>query len=152
MSEQQRGVRGIDHIIVLVRGDRIEEVAAQWRSTLGLQFDDMTDEAIGVRVIIDLDSGIELIAPLGEFGSHGAFFTKYIEENGEGLQSVVFRVDDLDAATQRATEAGSTVLRHYEPSGTEPYAHRYDVFKENALSPINGVFVSLAQLQKKPGH
>jgi 4-hydroxyphenylpyruvate dioxygenase-like putative hemolysin len=62
---------------------------------------------------------VELIAPLGRFGTHGEFFTNYIEEHGEDVQSIVFKVDDLDAATRHAVDGGVIVLRRFQTAGTE---------------------------------
>lgn len=142
-------IRGIDHVVLLVRGDHIDAIAKQWTDILGVEFEEMADETLGVRVVINLDAGIELLAPLGSYGSHGAVLEQHLAEHGEGFFSLVVKVDDAEAAGERAVAAGSTVVRRFETSGSEVYAHRYDRFLELALTPIGGINVTVAELRKR---
>ncbi|MCA1843060.1 MAG: VOC family protein [Actinobacteria bacterium] len=155
---------GIDHVAIVVRQENLDDAAARWAEVLGLHYEAIHDEELGVRAFLDLEAGVELIAPLGRTGRFGDFFSRFLDEHGEGLQSVVLRVDDLDGAKTRALSAGcrllpavartlpavERILPAIELHHDDPPADRSDRFVELPLAPIWGTHVTLAGLEKKP--
>jgi hypothetical protein len=90
-----------------------------------------------------------LIAPMTTETVHGAFFQDYLDRRGEGLQSIILRVGDIESAADRATKAGSKILRRSGLGGDEPYFEEYAHFIELPLDPINDVYVTIAQIEKR---
>lgn len=143
-------VRGVHHVAIVVRPENLDAVAAKWAAVLGVEFDEFSDEETGLRVFAALEAGFELIAPLGPTGRYGPFYTRWLEEHGEGLQTVVFNVDDLGAAEERAEAGGCSLLPLVELKGHEPFAHRYDHYVERPLTPIGGINLCVADIRVKP--
>jgi Glyoxalase/Bleomycin resistance protein/Dioxygenase superfamily len=143
-------VLGIDHVALVVRGENIDAVAAEWERALGLDFEEVNRPDLGLRIKIDLDAGVELVAPLGDVGSHGPFFQRYLDEHGEGFQSIIFRVGNLEQATDRAAKAGKSVIRTSVLRGDEPWFDRYSEFVELPLEPINGIHATVARIEQIP--
>ncbi|HVW32074.1 MAG TPA: VOC family protein [Acidimicrobiia bacterium] len=133
----------------VVRPENLDRVARRWSEVLGLQFDEVDDEEIGLRVMVDMTAGLELIAPHGPTGRYGPFYTRYLEEHGEGFQTVVFRVDDLEAAEQRAAAAGIQILPRVHLTGDESFADRFERYVELPLSPICGTHVVVADIEER---
>ncbi len=60
------------------------------------------------------DTQLELIQPMGDEGLH----REYLDEKGEGIQHVMFAVDDFDKETAELTAKGcEVVLRANMPTG-----------------------------------
>ena len=98
----------IDHLVVRV-GD-LDEGIATYRDTLGLTLD-RTDEsaALGIKqAFFNLPGGgfIEVVAPIDAQSAVG----QALEKRGEGIHTVAFAVDDLDAACARLKEGGARLI------------------------------------------
>ena len=96
-----------DHLVVRV-GD-LDEGIATYRDTLGLTLD-RTDEseALGIKqAFFNLPGGgfIEVVAPTSPQSAVG----QALDKRGEGIHTVAFAVDDLDA-TCAAMKAGGARL------------------------------------------
>ena len=96
-----------DHLVVRV-GD-IDEGIATYRNQLGLTLD-RTDEneALGIKqAFFNLPGGgfIEVVAPIGPQSAVG----QALEKRGEGIHTIAFAVDDLEA-TCAAMKAGGARL------------------------------------------
>jgi methylmalonyl-CoA/ethylmalonyl-CoA epimerase len=142
-------VLGVHHVAFVVRMENLERVAQRWTEVLGLSFDEVDSEEDGLRVLIDMTAGIELIAPHGPTGRFGPFYTRYLEEHGEGFQAVVLKVEDLGAAESRAVAAGQRVLPPVRLKGDEPYADRFERYVELPLAPVLGTHVVVADIAEK---
>ena len=97
-----------DHLVVRV-GD-LEEGIATYRDTLGLTLD-RTDEsaALGIKqAFFNLPGGgfIEVVAPIDGQSAVG----QALEKRGEGIHTVAFSVDDLDAACAGLKAGGARLI------------------------------------------
>ena len=102
------GIRGIDHVALVVRD--VEEAIAYFTGTLGLGLlhDEVTTASGGARLVF-LDAGnvaIQLVSPTGPDGPMAAHLT----EHGEGLHHVCLAVDDIEASVAAlAPDAGVVI-------------------------------------------
>ena len=96
-----------DHLVVRVKD--IDEGIATYRDKVGLTLDRTEEsEALGIKqAFFNLPDGgfIEVVAPTGPDSAVG----KALEGRGEGIHTVAFAVDDLDA-TCAAMKAGGAQL------------------------------------------
>jgi methylmalonyl-CoA/ethylmalonyl-CoA epimerase len=83
---------------------------------------------------------LELIAPLGDDPDH--FIRRFLNERGEGLHHLTFKVYDINEAVERATEMGFTVTG---------FDDRLDNWKEAFIHPrsSHGVLVQFAEFPAK---
>ena len=107
-----------DHLVVRV-GD-LDEGIATYRDTLGLTLD-RTDEsaALGIKqAFFNLPGGgfIEVVAPIDAQSAVG----QALEKRGEGIHTVAFAVDDLDAACARLKEGGARLIGE---GGAQVFVH-----------------------------
>ena len=107
-----------DHLVVRV-GD-LDEGIATYRDTLGLALDrtDQSD-ALGIKqAFFHLPGGgfIELVAPLDSQSAVG----QALEKRGEGIHTVAFAVDDLDAACARLKAGGARLIGE---GGAQVFVH-----------------------------
>lgn len=97
-----------DHLVVRV-GD-IDEGIATYRDALGLTLD-RTDEseALGIKqAFFNLPDGgfIEVVAPISADSAVG----QALDKRGEGIHTVAFAVDNLDAACAKLKAGGARLI------------------------------------------
>jgi 4-hydroxyphenylpyruvate dioxygenase-like putative hemolysin len=125
----------LHHVVFCVRSENQESAAAFWRD-LGFEFVDIDLPEIGLRVLLDWDRGVEVIAPTEGAGEMAAPFLQFLDEHGEGVYSVVVRTVDVDAPISIAARYGATV---------EYQQHRDDAgysLDEASLNPLHGMRVT----------
>ena len=99
---------GLDHLVIRVSD--LEEGIRTYRDRLGLTLDrtDQTD-ALGVRqAFFNLPGGgfIEVVAPTDPDGA----VARSLESRGEGIHTIAFAVDDLEATSAAMKEAGARLI------------------------------------------
>lgn len=102
------GIKGVDHIVVRVKD--LDEGISTYRDKLGMKLE-RTDEseALGIKqAFFPFDDGgfLEVVAPLGADSAVG----KSIESRGEGVHTISFAVDDLEATTKAMQDAGVQLI------------------------------------------
>lgn len=103
-----RNPRRIDHVLYCFWPDGLERALDVWRTGIGVEFEEVDLPASGLRILISWDAGIEMAAPVGA-GPAADRMRAHLEAHGEGLRSVIFGVDDMDAAIARLERAGVAV-------------------------------------------
>jgi len=90
-------------VVIAVRD--LEEGKDLYSRLLGAEFLDVTEESerLGLRAAISFDAGVELCAPIP---GRGSYVEHFLGKRGEGLMGVVFAVDDVEQARDRAAEVG----------------------------------------------
>ena len=99
---------GVDHLVI--RLSDLEEGIRTYRDRLCLTLDrtDQTD-ALGVRqAFFNLPGGgfIEVVAPTDPDGA----VARSLESRGEGIHTIAFAVDDLEATSAAMKEAGARLI------------------------------------------
>ncbi|MCL6609963.1 MAG: methylmalonyl-CoA epimerase [Peptococcaceae bacterium] len=86
-------VRKIDHIGIAVRN--LNEAVKFYEGVLGLkvaEIEEVPDQKVRVAFIPTGDSEVELLESTSPDGP----IARFIEKNGEGIQHIAFRVDNLE--------------------------------------------------------
>lgn len=98
---------GINRVVLAVWD--LEDGMAFYSKLLSSAFTETTTDlgrSFGVRVAMNFDAGVELVAPLP--GAETSSVRDFLEENGEGVSGVVFAVPDADEARDAAASLGWT--------------------------------------------
>ena len=107
-----------DHLVVRV-GD-IDEGIATYRDTLGLTLDRTEEsEALGIKqAFFNLPGGgfIEVVAPTDPQSAVG----QALDKRGEGMHTVAFAVDDLEAACATLKAGGARLIGE---GGSQVFVH-----------------------------
>lgn len=97
----------VDHIGIAVKN--IEEAAKVYVEVLGLQLqgvETVEEQKVKVAFIPVGDTEIELLESTSPEGP----IAKFIEKNGEGVQHIAFKVDDIEAAIAEMLEKGMSMI------------------------------------------
>lgn len=100
-------VKKIDHIGIAVKN--LEESLKFYENVLGLKSSGtevVEEQKVKVVFLPTGDSEIELL----EATSEESPIAKYIEKNGEGVQHIAYRVDDVEAAIAEMKEQGLRMI------------------------------------------
>ena len=144
----EQAIQKIDHVAIIVYRENVDAYVQKFSAALGVEFDEPAIvESTGVIAALSWDSGLEILAPLKEEGRYWDRLQKY----GEGSTIIVFGVKDMDAAQQRARDAGVDVGFEVKLGGTEPWFDRFSTFKEARINMFEGdLCVSMALSQIEP--
>jgi 4-hydroxyphenylpyruvate dioxygenase-like putative hemolysin len=144
----QQNIQRIDHFIWLVKIESFDKCVAQLNAFLGIHLEVHDRPSRGVRVAIDWDAGIEVVAPTDPESYYG----KRLAERGEGMHALNFGVNDLDEAIERAERAGFKLAHVNDPLADEsPFGEKFKVIREAFFDPADvfGVTVRLGQIEPK---
>jgi methylmalonyl-CoA/ethylmalonyl-CoA epimerase len=103
-------VAQVHHVCWCLRPEQMDGAKELWEERLQTELIDFAPPGLGLRVLINWDAGVEIIAPLGEGGTVGPKVREFLGARGEGVYAVVVDVDDLDQATADARAAGARVI------------------------------------------
>ena len=95
---------GINRVELLVADP--EKEATALNALLGIRLESSVTEAHGVLSCIDFTAGLELAGPT----SNESALAPLLDQRGEGLLTIVFRVDSVDAVIEMAERNGLEVL------------------------------------------
>lgn len=107
----------IDHVGVAVPD--LDDAIAFYRDSLGMELaHEETNEEQGVREAMmrvgDSGSCIQLLAPL----TPESTIAKFLDRNGQGMQQLAYRVEDIDAVCATLRERGLRLLYDTPKRGT----------------------------------
>jgi predicted enzyme related to lactoylglutathione lyase len=142
--------KGINRVAIVVKD--FDGAVTLYSELLNTTFYPLTiAEGSGVRVALSYDAGIEIASPLAGSKQPSALgLSQYVKDHGEGLYAVVFSIDDIEQARDKAEKMGIRVLRKVEVGQNEvkqSFHGRYNTFIEYFLNPedIYGASVVLGQ-------
>lgn len=99
------------HVVFAVAPERLDAATA-FLEALGFRFQTHVLDDVGLRVTLDWERGIELVTPTAEGYANDVPVAAFLARSGDGVYSVVMRVEDADLATEIGQRYGaSTVFR-----------------------------------------
>ncbi len=119
---------GINRVELLVADP--EREAAALNALLGIRLESSVTEAHGVLSCIDFNAGLELAGPT----SSESALAPLLDQRGEGLLTVVFRVESVDAVIEMAERNGLEVLVDLEDIDQGDSDPRYKSYRQVSLS------------------
>jgi methylmalonyl-CoA/ethylmalonyl-CoA epimerase len=145
------GCKGVNRVIIAVCD--LEKGVSLYSNLLGTTFEDAswTGELFGISVAISWEAGIELCAPIPERES---VVSQFLEQNGEGVMSVVFGVQEIEEAKVQAESAGIPAVIPINFSQEEIDEHlggHFKTYKEYVLNSAEacGFGIMLGQFDPK---
>jgi 4-hydroxyphenylpyruvate dioxygenase-like putative hemolysin len=94
------------HVVFAVAAERLDQATA-FLETLGFRFQTHVLDDVGLRVTLDWDRGVELVTPTEALDRNPGSVADFLARNGDGVFSVVMRVEDADASMELARRYGA---------------------------------------------
>ena len=79
----QQPVNRVSHVVYCLEPDHLDEAARFLSEVLGAKFEDSSRPELGLRILVSLENGLELIAPAPDLGETPERFTRFLAERGE---------------------------------------------------------------------
>lgn len=142
----------INHIAIVVHRENLEAAVTSFSELLDIEFEGPFDsKSGGLLVYINVDAGVELVAPYNREIATRHF--EHLEKHGEGVMTVAFGIADRAAAAARAEKLGYEIWRWADGFDiNEAWKERFEVFDEAALTPpLHGTRLKFCELAPKKG-
>lgn len=122
----------LHHVVFAIAAQRLD-AAADFMRELGFEFVSFEHAELHLRIYLDWDRGVELIAPTVDAPSGPGTAKDFLARNGDGVFSVVVRVPDYASAERSAERHGTTAdfRQHVEADGF--------VVDEVKMQPLYGI-------------
>jgi 4-hydroxyphenylpyruvate dioxygenase-like putative hemolysin len=152
------GVNTVHHVCWCVRPENMDQARAYWEEAIGLPpLEDLDLPDLGIRVLVSWDGGVEVMCPTHVEGSMSADIRRFLEERGEGVYSVVYKVADIANTMARISQRGGTLV--FEESipadavedrnlAADPTQDRFSI-KQALFEDICGMRVCLQEIIKE---
>jgi methylmalonyl-CoA/ethylmalonyl-CoA epimerase len=125
MTEQE--TPQLHHVVFAVAAQRQADVAKLF-TDLGFAFENLELGELGVHVYLDWNRGIELISPIpGSTASVAGSVRKFLDDDGDGIYTVVIRVPGASAAEAVAERYGATTRFRQNFEGEGSYLDEIDL-------------------------
>lgn len=146
------GRNGVQRVVMVYRPENFQSALEEFRNVLNItDFDGPHDlPALGLRVALSWDTGVEIITPMAQ-GPYVESMWEILKTKGEGIFNLVYQVDDLSRAEQRAALHGRPCVGgHLDALEVQSaWRERFRIALEAPLTPIAGVSVTLIQLESR---
>lgn len=140
----------ISHVVIAVKPDRFDQAVRDASTVFGAAFDVLVRKDLGVQVAMSWDAGIELQSPLDL--DDESPLSVFLRDRGEGILAFVHRVENLDAAVERARGVGlAPVARMDGLAGVEKWAQRFTRIDEAMFLDFYGAVFALGQIEEAEG-
>jgi methylmalonyl-CoA/ethylmalonyl-CoA epimerase len=139
----------VSHVVYCVRPEHFDEAVTFWSSGLSVEFETVDIAGSGLRIEFAEAAGIEVIAPTDDEVGRQSIAQSYLDDHGEGVFGMVYRVPDLDGAASAAERRGVEVVRRVSFTGRAPWSEKYDALEEAHLAPLHGMRVTLGRIDYK---
>ena len=96
----------VHHVVFAVAPERLD-AAVEFLESLGFRFDVHELADVGLRVMLDWERGAEIVTPTALEERNPGSVTDFLARHGDGVYSVVVRVDDADASADLARRYGA---------------------------------------------
>jgi hypothetical protein len=127
----------LHHVVFCVEPDNQDAAADVWR-TLGLEFVEILLADVSLRVLLDWTRGIEIISPTTSDATACAA-RAFLNDQGEGVYSVVVRTEAISAAIDSARHRGAQ-LTYQQSRGGDGFTLR-----EATFAPVFGMPITLLE-------
>src|ERR1700733_5240448 len=117
----EQAIGCVDHIGIIVYQENLKRYAEYLSNLLQIEFDEPTvNPDLGIVAACAWDARLELIAPTNDSSEYYA----RLETFGEGTTTIVFGVEDIDKAVERAGSLGVSANFEAKLEGSEPWLKR----------------------------
>ena len=127
----------LHHVVYCVEPDHQDAAADVWRA-LGFEFIEVLLDDVSLRVLLDWTRGIEIVSPTTDDPAE-CEARSFLNEQGEGVYSVVVRTEAISAAAERMRSGG------VEPTYSQSRSGDGYSLEEVQFVPVFGMPITLLE-------
>jgi 4-hydroxyphenylpyruvate dioxygenase-like putative hemolysin len=117
----------LHHVVFAVAMERHDAVA-QMFNDLGFTLQPVELSELGLRIHLDWDGGVELVSPIaGSTAAVAQSVNEFLDQNGDGVYTVVLKVPGAAAAESVAERYGATIRYRQRLEGDGTHLEEIDL-------------------------
>lgn len=143
----KQNIQRISHVSFIVHPENHDEAVAHFNELFGINMEGPLVLPGFNKIHIDWDSGLEVFSPVDADGD--TIFNQHLRERGEGFYSLVFGVEEMGEAMERARGLGyDSALSVDGLDVNEEWATKFRKIHEEVLDkPTYGANFTLGQIE-----
>lgn len=132
--------------------ENLEAKVSELAALCGIDFGEPAINAdIGLTIYLSWEAGLEIVAPHAEITDYNRLLHERLARHGEGMWGVVFGVEDLEEARERARSLGYTPTPVVGESPDSPWKDRVLSVKESRATEFLGTWIIFGQITYPDG-
>lgn len=145
-------LKHVDHVAWICRPENLESTVNSLSLLCDVDFGQPSSRAdLGLTIYLNWASGLEVVAPHAEVTAYNKLLHKRLEERGEGMWGVIFGVDNLEEARERARALGYTPSPIVGANKDSPWSSQVESVRESRATEILGVWFIFGEITYPDG-
>lgn len=142
----------VDHVAWICRMENLEQKVAELAALCAVDFGEPAVNAdLGLTIYLSWEAGLEVVAPHAEVTPYNRLLHERLERNGEGMWGVIFGVEDLEVARERARQLGYTPTPVVGESPDSPWADKVSKVRESRATEFLGTWMIFGEIAYPEG-
>lgn len=134
-------VNHVDHVAWISRPENIEKNVAKLEEMSGAKMTRFERKDMGFVMYLSWEAGLEMVAPLPERTEFNQMLYDWLETKGEGINSIVFGVRDLEKHKERLEKLGYAVGPVMDDHVDSPWHDRLVLHERIAGEYLGNMFI-----------
>lgn len=130
-------INHVDHVAWMSRPENLDANIERLEKLTGATLTRFTRKDMGFVMCISWEAGLEVVAPLEERTEFNEWMWSELEKKGEGINSVVFGVDNLLAHKERLEKMGFVVGERMDDHPDSPWHDKIVLWERIAGEVMN---------------
>jgi len=130
-------INHVDHVAWISRPENLDANVAQLEKLTGATLVRFSRKDMGFTMCISWEAGLEVVAPMEERTDFNAWLWSELESRGEGVNSVVFGVKNLEAHKARLESLGFEVGPLLDDHPDSPWHDQIELYERIAGTAMN---------------
>ena len=123
----------IDHVAWICREENLDRNVKMLSALCNVDFGEPAVRGdLGLTIYLSWEAGLEIVAPHTGVTPYNRLLHERLEQRGEGMWGVIFGVDNLEAARERARTLGFTPSPVVGEAPDTPWAGKVQVQESRA--------------------
>lgn len=130
-------INHVDHVAWMSRPENLDANIERLEKLTGATLTRFTRKDMGFVMCISWEAGLEVVAPLEERTEFNEWMWSELEKKGEGINSVVFGVENLLAHKERLEKMGFVVGERMDDHPDSPWHDKIVLWERIAGEVMN---------------
>ena len=136
----------IDHVAWICHEENLDRNVKLLSELFAVDFGEPAiRKDLGLTIYLSWESGLELVAPHAEVTPYNGLLHERLERRGEGMWGVIFGVENLENARERARALGYTPTPVVGEAPDTPWAGKVEV-RESRATEFLGTWLIFGQI------
>lgn len=142
----------VDHVAWICQPENLEPTVKSLSLLCDIDFGEpAVREDLGLTIYLSWESGLEVVAPHANLTPYNKLLHERLNTRGEGMWGIVFGVENLEDARERASSLGYTPSPVVGESPFSPWASKVTSVRESRATEILGTWIIFGEITYPEG-